>query len=57
MSKQLAISATVSVLAMSVYVLFGADAAREPLGAPPISIQSPALPTPQVSLDARALLR
>jgi len=57
MSKQLAISATVSVLAMSVYVLFGADAAREPLGAPSISIQSPALPTPQVSLDARALLR
>lgn len=57
MSKQLAISATLSVLAMSVYVLFGADASREPFTAPSISIEAPALPTPQVSLDARVLLR
>ena len=57
MSKQLAISATLSVLAMSVYVLFGAEPTREPFGAPSISIESPALPTPQVSLDARVLLR
>lgn len=57
MSKQLAISATLSVLAMSVYVLFGADASREPFNASSISIEAPALPTPQVSLDARVLLR
>ena len=32
MSKQLAVSAAFSVFMMATYVLFGADAARAPLG-------------------------
>ena len=32
MSDRLAVSATMSVLMMSIYVLFGSDAARLPLG-------------------------
>jgi len=32
MSDRLAISATLSILMMSIYVLFGAHAARAPLG-------------------------
>ena len=41
MSKQLALSATFSILMMAVYVLFGIDAARAPIG-----LDSPALPSP-----------
>jgi len=32
MSDQLAVSACLSVLMMSIYLLFGSDAAREPFG-------------------------
>ena len=40
MSKQLAVSAAFSVFMMASYVLFGADAARAPLG-----FESPAIPS------------
>ena len=47
MSDRLAFSAAVSVLMMSIYVLFGADSARAPLGAvtldAPASVSSPGL--------------
>jgi len=50
MSDRLAVSATMSVLMMSIYVLFGADAARVPLGpaeslSPAFSASAPGLPT------------
>lgn len=49
MSDRLAISATLSVLMMTIYVLFGTDAAREPLSADslasPVSISAPELPS------------
>jgi hypothetical protein len=54
MSKQLAVSATFSVLMMAAYVLFGADTARQPLGieaAPagsPLEVSAPELPRPDV---------
>ena len=48
MSDRLAVSASFSVLMMSIYVLFGADAAREPFGprqlAPDHAISAQALP-------------
>jgi hypothetical protein len=55
MSKQLAISAAFSVLMMASYVLFGAHAAREPLGssgavANPVEISAPDLPKPSTLL-------
>jgi hypothetical protein len=54
MSIRLSVSAALSVLMMSGYVLFGAEAARVPLGpqalAGPAQISAPALP------DAGSLL-
>lgn len=48
MSDRLAISASMSVLMMSIYVLFGADAVRAPLGteqlSAPASNAAPGLP-------------
>jgi hypothetical protein len=53
MSKQLALSAAFSTLAMAIYVLFGTDAARVPLGldsaaitGSPVEISAPELPRP-----------
>jgi len=48
MSDRLAISAAVSVLMMSIYVLFGGDAARMPL--PGDGIDMPGVSAPKVSL-------
>lgn len=49
MSDRLAISAAFSVLMMSAYVLFGAEAVRVPVGpasvATPVSVSAPALPS------------
>lgn len=49
MSDRLAISAAFSVLMMAGYVLFGADAARMPIGpgslSAPVSVSAPALPS------------
>ena len=50
MSDRLAVSASMSVLMMAIYVLFGADAARVQLDldealTPPASISAPGLPT------------
>ena len=50
MSDRLAVSASMSVLMMAIYVLFGADAARVPLEldealTPPASMTVPGLPT------------
>ncbi|MCB2074768.1 MAG: hypothetical protein H6917_16000 [Novosphingobium sp.] len=50
MSDRLAVSACMSVMMMAIYVLFGADAARVPLGppeslTPSISATAPGLPT------------
>ncbi|MEZ5735276.1 MAG: hypothetical protein R3E09_05625 [Novosphingobium sp.] len=55
MSDRLAVSASMSVLMMSIYVLFGADAARVPLEpaesfSPAISATAPALPADPVRL-------
>ena len=50
MSKQLAISAMFSILTMAIYVLFGVDAAREPISldrqtlSSPVEITAPDLP-------------
>ena len=58
MSKQLAVSAAFSVFMMATYVLFGADAAREPLGfeSPAVTsgveISAPVLPDPSALLPA-----
>jgi hypothetical protein len=51
MSKQLALSAAFSVLMMAIYVLFGADALRQPLQPSAIAggsvqISAPGLPEP-----------
>jgi hypothetical protein len=48
MSKQLAVSAAFSILMMATYVLFGADAARQPLAprgatTSPVEISAPEL--------------
>jgi hypothetical protein len=55
MSDRLALSATMSVLMMAVYVLFGTEAARVPLGpdAPgaPLSIAAP-----EIGFEASRLL-
>ncbi len=56
MSDRLAIAATASVLMMSIYVLFGADAARVPLTAGELSAPAIDLPSPQVSLGAGDIL-
>jgi hypothetical protein len=51
MSDRLAISATMSVLMMAVYVLFGTDSARVPL--PGETLESPlSISVPHVSLKA-----
>jgi hypothetical protein len=57
MSKQLAVSSTFSILMMAAYVLFGGDAAREPLGhaaaaSSTVEIAAPELPTPASLLPA-----
>jgi hypothetical protein len=49
MSKQLAVSAAFSIFMMAIYVLFGGDAARAPVGRAaettgPVEISAPALP-------------
>ena len=49
MSDRLAISAAVSVLMMSIYVLFGGDATRMPL--PSEGVELPHVTAPKVSLD------
>jgi hypothetical protein len=55
MSDRLAISAAFSVLMMSIYVLFGSDAARMPLSAE--RLESPvSLSLPAVSVEAGDLL-
>ena len=55
MSDRLAISAAASVLMMSIYVLFGSDAARVPFTsdalASPVSISAP-----ELKIDAGELL-
>jgi hypothetical protein len=51
MSDRLAISATMSVLMMAVYVLFGANSARVPL--PGESLESPlSISAPHISFKA-----
>lgn len=61
MSKQLALSATFSVLTMAIYVLFGAQSAREPLAlgtmpaATTIEIAAPALPETALRATAELL--
>lgn len=54
MSDRLAVSAALSVLMMSAYVLFGAEAVRAPLGpeglSVPAQVQAPALPEPAALL-------
>jgi hypothetical protein len=57
MSKQLAVSTAFSVLMMAAYVLFGANAVREPLGRAPdltgsIQISAPELPSTTTLLPA-----
>ena len=56
MSDRLTISATLSVLAMATYVLFGTDPAQAPFPgdriSSPVSIQAP-----EISLEAGELLR
>lgn len=54
MSKQLAISATLSILAMSVFLLFGSDRAPDGLQ---LSVEMPSLRVPAPSFDASELLR
>lgn len=54
MSDRLAISAALSVMMMSIYVLFGTDTARVPF---PSGLTSPiSIAAPEVSLDAGKLL-
>lgn len=57
MSKQLAVAAAFSTLMMAAYVLFGADAARVPLGPDAaadgsMQISAPALPKPDTLLPS-----
>jgi hypothetical protein len=58
MSKQLALSAAFSIFMMATFVLFGADAAREPLGfeAPAVTagveISMPEMPQASALLPA-----
>ena len=56
MSDRLTISAAFSILMMAGYVLFGADAARAPVGpgsaGTPVSISAPALPVVHWTLPA-----
>jgi len=55
MSDRLAISATMSVLMMALYVLFGADSARVPL--PGESLEAPiGISAPHVSFKASDVL-
>jgi hypothetical protein len=55
MSDRLAISATLSVLTMAIYVVFAADAAHAPF--PGDRISSPvSLAAPEISLEAGELL-
>ncbi len=42
MSERLAVSATLSVLMMSIYVLFGTEAARTPFGPQELSVPAAA---------------
>jgi len=56
MSDRLAIAAALSVLTMSIYVLFGADAARAPVSDEGLASKL-AIPAPKVSIDAGELLR
>jgi hypothetical protein len=56
MSRQLAVSAAFSILAMAAYVLFGADVARAPLTSAgddwssPLQIAAPELPAAKTLL-------
>ncbi len=56
MSDRLAISAALSVLMMSIYVLFGGDAARMPLSADGVSSQI-GISAPEVSLGKQDFIR
>jgi hypothetical protein len=58
MSKQVAVSSAFSILMMAAYVLFGADAAHEPLARAPAvasTVQISALALPQPSSLVPAL--
>lgn len=55
MSDRLAVSASMSVMMMAIYVLFGADAARAPLG--PEAFEAPiSLRAPELSFEPSHLL-
>jgi len=55
MSKQLAISTAFSVLMMATYVLFGANAMREPLGRATEATSSVQISVPELP-DAKILI-
>ena len=55
MSERLAISAALSVLMMSAYVLFGTDTARMPFVGKTL-VPGISMPAPEVSLNAGKLL-
>ena len=55
MSDRLAISATLSVIMMAIYVVFGADAAHAPF--PGARLASPvSIPASEIALEADELL-
>ncbi len=56
MSERLAVSATLSVLMMAAYVLFGADSARSPIGADPLAAPLASSVSEAFAADASALL-
>ena len=50
MSDRLALSATLSVMMMALYVLFGADAARAPIGPAQFQVAAEAVNPPSLFL-------